>query len=130
MVKRSKKKVPLIKKHGSFIVELSKAPPQFRKKMIIDAPKNVIDCISECCKNLLEGHVQLTKAQMCKLHPRHKHIRDLASKSTTLKRKKQILNQKGGFLPLLFLAPLIGKAIAAGVGGTIAAGAGHLIRKI
>ena len=43
------------------------------------------------------------------------------SKSISVKKKKHILNQKGGFLSLLApaLLPLLGKAVIGGIGGAL-----------
>ena len=66
---------------------------------------------------------QLTDAQKKKLYSNRQHLRNLASKSVSPKKKKRILNQKGGFLPLLgsALIPLLGKAVIGGIGGAIKA---------
>ena len=111
--KRStKRKIPLVKKHGSMVLALTQAPPHFRKKMLKDAPKELINCISECCQNILKGNVPLSKAQLQKLKSKRELLRHLADKSISVQKKKQYLNQKGGILPLLKLAPILAPTIA------------------
>lgn len=115
------KKTPLIKKHGPMVMAMLQAAPKTRKKLIKDAKSPVIKCVSECCHNVLKGHVPLTEAQKTKLHSKRQHLRSLASKSVSIQKKKRILNQKGGFLPLLLgpLLPLLTKAVVGGIGGAI-----------
>ena len=114
----AKRKTPLMKKHGAMVVALAQAPPKYRSKLIKEAPKHVIQCISECCSNLLKCNVPLSVSQKQRLHPKRQHLRDLASKSVPISKKKKILNQTGGLLP--FLIPLIGKAIVGGALGALA----------
>ena len=110
------KKTPLIKKHGSMVMAMMQATPQTRKKLVKDSPSEVIRCVSECCHNVLKGNVHLSSAQK-KLYPSRQHLRRLASKSISVRKKK--LNQKGGVLSLLApaLLPLLGKAVIGGIGG-------------
>ena len=112
-----KRKTPLVKKHGSMVMAIAQATPKFRSKLIHDASKPVIQCISECCANVLKGNVSLTKAQKQKLHRKRQHLRTLADKKVSIPHKKKILNQTGGLLP--FLIPLIGKAIVGGALGAL-----------
>ena len=67
--------------------------------------RQVIDCVSECAKNVLNGNVPLTNAQMSKLRPRREDLRALSVKKTSLAKKRNII-QKGGFLSAL-LAPAL-----------------------
>ena len=76
--------------------------------MIQESPKEVIDCVGECCINLIKGNVRLTNAQKYQLRAaRKQHIRLLSSKQVPLVEKKKIINQKGGALLGLLLKPLI-----------------------
>ena len=115
------KKSPLIKKHGSMVMAMMQATPQTRKKLVKDSPSEVINCVSECCQNVLKGNVHLSSVQKKKLYPNRQHLRRLASKSISVKKKKHILNQKGVFLSLLApaLLPLLGKAVIGGIGGAL-----------
>ena len=99
---------------------MMQATPQTRKKLVKNSPSEVINCVSECCQNVLKN-VHLSSAQKKKLYPSRQHLRRLASKSISVKKKKHILNQKGGFLSLLApaLLPLLGKAVIGGIGGAL-----------
>ena len=82
------KKTPLIKKHGSMVMAMMQITTQTRKKLFKDSPSEVIRCVSECCHNVLKSNVYLSSAQKKKLYPNHQHLRPLASKSISVKKKK------------------------------------------
>lgn len=111
--KTRKNKKPLIHKHGATIMAISQATPKFRKSMIKHAPPEVIHCVSECCHNVLKGNVPLSDTQKRKLQPNRQHLRLLADRRVPLHKKRKILNQKGGFLPILALtlAPMIADTV-------------------
>ena len=120
--RKHQRKMPLIKKHGSMVLALGQAPPQFRKKIVKEAPKELINCVAECCHNVLKGNVPLSEAQKRRLHPKRQQLRLLADKKVSVQKKKKVLNQQGGFLPMLALAP----SLAPVVGNVL----GELIKKI
>ena len=62
------------------------------------ADKGLLNCLSECAHNILQGNVPLGVSQK-------KELKLLRKKSTKEKDKKKAL-QKGGFLPAL-LAPIL-----------------------
>ena len=76
-----------------------------RAHTIQQCNKELMDCISECARNVLKGNVPLKKRQFTKLQRRKKDVRALASRRTSLRKKKAIV-QKGGFLASL-LVPAI-----------------------
>ena len=112
MVKKSKK-TPLIKKHGAMIAALGQVPAKYRSMLFKEAPNCVIQCISECCQNVLKGNVPMSEAQKRRLHSKRQHLRQVASKSISIPKKRKILNQKGGFLPALIpiIASVLGNII-------------------
>jgi len=61
-----------------------------------DCDRDIIDCFSECAKNVL-NNVALKKGQFNRLKKKKAHRR------TTLKQKHRILRQKGGFVTLLLV---------------------------
>jgi len=99
-----------VRRHADTLAFLSRAKPSTCKAIINAADKDLVHCLCECAHNLLKGTVQLTKAQKTKLSRHKQGLRDVSKKTTSLKRKQQIL-QKGGFLPAL-LAPLLAPVIA------------------
>jgi hypothetical protein len=62
----------------------------------------------ECSLNLLKGVVPLTPCQKRRLVRYKAHLRDLANKKVSRKRKRQRLNQKGGNLRSDLLPPVVG----------------------
>jgi len=68
--------------------------------------KEFIDCVSECAKNVIKGNVPLKPTQLRRLRREISNVRVLASKKTSLKKKRRIL-QNGGFLSAL-LPPILG----------------------
>ena len=113
------RKKSLIKTYGTFLEGLTHLSNKCRKKMIQESPKEVIDCVGECCINLIKGNVRLTNAQKNQLRARKQHIRLLSSKQVPLDTKKKIINQKGGALLGLLLKPLIAPVIGSVLGEII-----------
>ena len=99
-----------VRRHAETLAFLSKAKPSTCKSIIKCADKDLVHCLCECAHNILQGTVQLTKAQKTKLAKYKQDLRDIDKKSTSLKQKQKIL-QTGGFLPAL-LAPLLAPVIA------------------
>lgn len=95
-----------LQKHLPTIALLSHCHPCVIKKFIQLSDKRLINAICECSKNILSGNVDLTADEYKNLKKYKKHLRELSSRKTKLKRKKELV-QKGGFLPAL-IAPLIG----------------------
>lgn len=120
-------KRPLLQKYGHLVLGLTQAPDGLRRKMIQGASKEMIQCVSECCQNVLKGNVALSPSQKQRLKSKRQHLRTLADKRVSIQKKKRVLNQKGGLFPLLALAPIIAKAVAA---GALSGGVATLVKKI
>lgn len=88
--------------------ELAHSSPKKRKLILQSANTKIIRSIVECIQNVLKGNIQMQNKNIQKLR-RHKTVlRNIIHKGNRLKKKKQIILQKGGsFLPAL-LAPIIG----------------------
>ena len=82
------RKKSLIKTYGTFLEGLTHLSNKC-KKMIQESPKEVIDCVEECCINLIKGNVCLTNTQRNQLRARKQHIRLLSSKQVPLVEKKK-----------------------------------------
>ena len=89
---------------------------KLRNAILQEGGKELIDCLCECVLNVIKGHVPLTKAQFKKLKRQRRPLEELANKKTSLKKKRRLLEQKGGILLPSLIAPLIG-ALAKGVLG-------------
>ncbi len=72
--------------------------------------------LCECCYNVLDGQIPINSEQKHQLKPYRHSLRKLVDKSS-LKTKKKILIQQGGFLQILMpalisgIASIIGSAI-------------------
>ena len=78
-----------------------------RRRMLIDAGgAPLIKCLGECCHNVLQGVVPISEVTRRKLKRHARHIREVADPKVSLKRKRAVLVQKGGFLPAL-LVPVL-----------------------
>ena len=78
-----------------YLVFFSKSKPSVIRSIIIkDADKDFIDCVSECCCNVLKGNVALTQKQKSKLLKYKTALRSVAKKSTSLKRKKALIAKR------------------------------------
>ncbi len=81
---------------------LAKASPSDQKIACKCLHKDCIQCLADCCKNILNGNIPLTASQKQHLLAHKKSLRLLANKSTSVAAKKRIIaRQKGGFLSLL-----------------------------
>ena len=105
-----------VHKHLKTLEVLETAKPKLRKSILESADSDLIRCLCECCLNILKGNVELTAAEKRKLSRHKKFIRHLSSKNIPINTKREILVQKGGFLPAL-LGPILG--IAASLIGSL-----------
>ena len=80
--------------------------PARRKAFLSNCPKDTIEALCEISLNLLKGRIPLSKSQYGKLKRHKEAIKLFADKKTALKRKQQILRQRGGFIPLLLATVL------------------------
>ena len=74
--------------------------------MLKGASPDLIKALCECSLNILKGRIKLSPTQKKKLSRHKNNLRLLATKKSTLKHRKRVL-QKGGFLGAL-LGPVLG----------------------
>ena len=98
------------------ITVLGTAKPKVRKGLIQTGGKDFICSICEIIDYLMIGNLQIDKSDQKKLEKYKYTLRKLL-KSSTLKEKKNLLIQKGGFLQ--FLIPSVISGIASIVGSYI-----------
>ena len=99
----------LLHKNILYIDILAKAKPAHRKAILSTADRDLIICLCDCAVNILKGNVLLKAHEYQKLCKAKAHLRQLAGEKTTIKARRKILVQKGGFIPAL-LAPILGIA--------------------
>lgn len=71
-----------------------------RRKIISNSPKSIYPVITDIAKQILKGVIPLKPKHKTQLKRYKKDLRLLTGKST-LKQRQNLINQKGGFLPLL-----------------------------
>lgn len=76
-----------------------------RKALIGKGSKQLIGSICECTDNFLHHRVPVSKEQLKKMHKYRYAMRKIIKKSS-LKNKKKILTQRGGFLQYLIPAAI------------------------
>jgi len=107
-----------IGEHYSFIKRIKKSTPKNREKYLNKASPAEIRSLCECAHNVYSGAIPIPSKIVKRLRPHQKEIRELTFKRGKAEHKRQLLIQKGGFLPLLLGAvlPIIGQLIANAVG--------------
>lgn len=98
--------VKCLERNSEFINNLFKSPFKSRKRLINKASRDNIDSLSEIALNILKGNVSLSPQHKKKLKKHKEKLRNLAQKNISFKKRKGLLVQRGGFLPLL-LAPAL-----------------------
>ena len=107
-VKKRSTRLSKLKSHLPFLCSCFKSSGKQRRDMITTANRGQIESISEIALNLLKGNILVPKSSFEQLKPHKDKLLYLIRKKPSLKQKKQVLNQKGGFLPALagLIAPL------------------------
>ena len=107
-VKKRRTRLSKLKSHLPFLYSCFKSSGKQRRDMITTANRGQIESISEIALNLLKGNILVPKSSFERLKPHKDKLLYLTRKKPSLKQKKQVLNQKGGFLPALagLIAPL------------------------
>ncbi len=105
----------LMKRNAHFIRLLSKTPPQRRNEILKHAPKELIAALSEGALNILNGNVKLTTRKYSSLKRYRSQLRQLANRRTSMRAKRALIQQRGGFLGALasILVPAITGLIGA-----------------
>lgn len=97
---------PNIKRHAPHLQVLATAKRGMRNAIIASADKNLIDAVCECCKNSLHGNIRHSERDKRRLKHYKRWIKTVMNKKVGIKSKKKILQQRGGFLPMV-LGPLV-----------------------
>lgn len=106
-----------LKRNWDLLKVLKAAHPKQRKALIMTSTDDLILAICEIVDNVLRGTVKLTSKQKVQLKKYKSVLRNTANHKVTKSRKRRIIAQKGGFLPLILapaltlIAGLIGEAI-------------------
>ena len=106
--RKSIRKQSKLQQHIPFLCACFKSNGKQRKDMITHANRGQMEAIGEVALNLLKGNIIVPTASFKRLKPHKTKLLYLTRKTPSLKQKKEVLNQKGGFLPALaaLVAPL------------------------
>ena len=88
---------------------LARPKSKYRKLIIQSADKKLVQAICECIHNVLKGNINISESEKKRLKSYRSVLHELIKKST-LKTKKKILIQRGGFLEVLLPAVISGIA--------------------
>jgi len=88
-----------------------------RQHLLAAGGPALIHCLSECCHNVVAGNIHMPLEQRKSLKRHACHIRAIGDPTIGPRKKQEILNQHGGFLPAL-LVPIL-TAISGVVGGLL-----------
>lgn len=100
-----------LKKNIGLLHQLNKAKPKLRKVILEKAERDTIQCLCECCFNVLNGNIPLTPLHRSRLARYKAELRYLGRKQGSIKKKQQLLAQKGGLVSAI-LAPLLAIAVS------------------
>ena len=95
-----------IKRNFDSLRMLQKANPKLRKAIIENSKADLIIALCEIIENTLHGTVKLNEVQKKKLKRYGQILRHVANRGVTIKEKKKLLVQRGGFLSVI-LPPAI-----------------------
>ena len=117
-----RKRIPYLKKpkKGYFVKRYVKflavcKDPTTTKAAIKAAPDPVLKHICNAALNAYQGDISLNKKQRSSLKKYKKAISALSSKTISLKNKRKILNQKGGFS----FVPIILSTVLSALGSSL-----------
>lgn len=96
-----------LKKHQHFLHILAQSHPTQKRALLKTANNGQLESLCEICLNILKGNIPVNSYKLKKYK---NTLRTLAKKSSSIqKKRKMLLNQSGGFLPLI--APAIVSAL-------------------
>ena len=101
-------------RNKGYLKSIIAAPVRVQKRILGSADRDLIETCRDCCKNILEGRVNIHPKTLQKLQ-RHKTIvRKLGRKSKVSLKAARNLLQKGGFFSALLpiLSSLIGPVLS------------------
>jgi hypothetical protein len=97
-----------LKSQQHFLHVLKNAKPQARRALLSSADDEIVKAIVECALNTLNGNHKLTKEEKSKLKKYKSRLRALIDPKISLKSKRKLLVQKGGFIFSLLASVLSG----------------------
>lgn len=105
-----------VKRNIAILNAIPALKPDQRKGFISHCSDDFILSICEICLNVLKGNIPLNSEQYSRLKKHKTFIKLLADKKSSVKKKRKVVKQSGGFIgPLLsialpFISGLIGRS--------------------
>ena len=100
-----------VEKHRDSLSKLQRCRSEKKRLELLEQGGKPLQlCLRECCINVMNGNVMLTKGERKALHEHKDDLRALKNKVTFYKKRLEI-SQKGGFLPAL-IAPVLAAVVA------------------
>ena len=113
--RRVKKSTKKLTKFQTALIRLRKLPRGKQQQAVSTANNKFINQFCSNVKRL--KYAKLNARQLKLVRKQRKNLQALVRKRTSIQRKRRILSQRGGFLPLLL--PLITSVVAPAVGAAI-----------
>jgi len=107
------KSIQDVERQQDMLKALSHCKLKIRKAILQNADKDLVDVICQCVYNMLNGNLKLTDTQKSSLKKYQRTLRKLVQKAS-LKSKKKLLVQNGGFLEFLIPSAISGIATIIG----------------
>lgn len=98
------------KRNLSFLKSIYKKSKKERNKVLEKITRDQLHCLVEIAFNVLKGNIPFNSKPLKCLKRYKQQIRNLADNKFSFKRKKELLQQKGGFLSYL-VAPIIASLV-------------------
>lgn len=96
-----------VKKHLPILKLVQSASPKLRKSIVSNCDLDFINTLVECVFNSVNGHIPLSESEKKKLKKFKTILRKvLKTKGGLCKKRKVIVQNGGGFLPVL-LQPIV-----------------------
>ena len=93
-------------KNKRFLQSPKRASATSRRALLDKASDSEIKTVQEVALNVVKSRIPLPKRTIIKLKPHKAVIKQLAAKKGSIKSKRKLLVQKGGFLPVLLTTAL------------------------
>ena len=103
-----------LKKSYHLLHALREGDTKLRKAILGSCSDHLVKALSEICLNTIKGGLPLTPRELKRLSPHRNLIFFLSTKKHSLKRKRKLLRQKGGFIHALLIPAL---SVVAGIVG-------------
>ena len=105
-----------MRRNREALLALREVSTRVKQAMLGSVTQELLLALAEAANNIIIGNVPLTAAQSQELRVRANELRELAKKSTSKRRRVQLLSQKGAGLLSALLGP-VAKLLGGVLGG-------------